>query len=95
MLSDQRGGISGLSRGAVGVPALVVARLNPRGCHSLDGVVLDEATVLRLQAEHLAGRVVEGPGEAGGVIGTGLGTLLPDRDRGLGERSVITGTNNQ
>ena len=89
------GNISGLNRGAVGVPAFVVARLNPRGCHSLDGVVLDEATVLRLQAEHLAGRVVEGPGEAGTIVGTGLGTLLPDRDRGLGERSVITGTNNQ
>ena len=74
------------------MPALVVSRLDPRGCQSLDGVVPEEATVPRLEAEHLAGRIVEGPGEAGGVVGTGLGTLLPLRDRGLGERgSVITG----
>jgi len=60
----------------------VVSRLDPRGCQSLDGVVPQEATVPRLEAEHLAGRIVEGPGEAGGVVGTGLGTLLPLRDRG-------------
>ena len=91
MLSDQRGGIptiSGLNRGAVGVPALVVARLDPRSLQSLDWVVAEEATVPRLEAEHLAGRVVEGPGEAGCIVGTGLGTLLPVRDSGLGrERS--------
>ena len=64
----------------------MVSRLDPGGCHSLDGVVLQEATLLWLEPEHLAGRVVEGPGEAGTIVGTGLGTLLPVRDRGLGER---------
>ena len=82
MRGEERG--SGLNRGAVGIPALVVSRLDPRGSQSLDGVVLQEATLLRLETEHLAGRIVEGPGEAGSIVGTGLGTLLPVRDRGLG-----------
>ena len=86
MLSD----ISWLDRGAVGLPALVVSRLDPRGRQSLDGVVLQESTILWLETEHLAGRIVEGPGEAGSIVGTGLGTLLPVRDRGLrGERGSV------
>ena len=84
MRGEERG--SGLDRGTVGIPALVVSRLDPRGSQSLDGVVLQEATLLRLETEHLAGRIVEGPGEAGSIVGTGLGTLLPVRDRGLGGR---------
>ena len=84
------GNISGLNRGAVGLPALVVSRLDPGGRQSLDGVVLQESTILWLETEHLAGRIVEGPGEAGSIVGTGLGTLLPVRDRGLrGERGSV------
>ena len=65
----------------------MISRLHPRGCQPLDGVVLQEATVLRLEPQDLAGHVVEGPGEAGSSVGTGLGTLLPVRDRGLGRET--------
>ena len=71
----------------------MISRLHPRSSQSLDRVVLQEATVLRLEPQHLAGHVVEGPGEAGTIVSTGLGALLPVRDRGLGAEkgSVSTG----
>ena len=87
MQEEEREDISRLDRGAVGLPALVISRLDPRGSQSLDRVVLQEATVLRLEPQHLAGHVVEGPGETGSSVGTGLGTLLPVRDRGLGRET--------
>ena len=80
MLRDESSGLDG---GTVGLPALVVPRLDPGGRQSLDGVVLEEATLQWLETQHLAGRLVEGPGEAGSIVGAGLGTLLPVRDRGL------------